>query len=120
MKHKNDRYLAAAAVLSLPLCLWAWFFDIRLLLVLPAVPALCIQLLLCRRTGQFLLRLIPLVLVALFAGTGALILFLSSGWDGLLGLIMLFASIAPAAGILLAWGGYALYSRRLRKEGGHG
>lgn len=110
MKNRANVLLLVLFFLSLPVCLWAWFFDLRLLLFLPALPAFCIQLWLCRVTGSRKLRAIPFLVVALFAAVGGLILLTVTGWDGLLGLIMLLVSISPAVGILLAWGGYALYT----------
>ena len=114
MKDRTNRILLGVGLLSLALCSAGFIVDIRLLLFLPAIPAFCAPALLFRLTPSLPLRLIPLILLALFAGVGGLILLLASGWDGLLGLLMLFGSIAPAVGLaaaFLCW----LFSR---KKGG--
>jgi len=99
----TDKILLALFCISVPLCVGAWFFDLRLLLILPALPLFCLQLLVCRKTAKRRLRLIPLSLVLLWAGCGGAILLLTSGWDQVLGLIMLWASISPAVGCVLGW-----------------
>ena len=110
---RTDKILLVLFLVSIPLCIFSWLFDIRLMLVLPFLPLFCLQLLICRRTGKRLLRLIPFGLVLLWAGFGGLILLLASGWDELLGLIMLFSSIAPAAGCAAAAGFHWLFCRPL-------
>ena len=108
MKNNVNRFLLVWALLSIPLYALAWLlWDPFTLLVFPAVPLFCLQLLLCRTAQRRWVWGLPLCGVALFALAGAGIMLVFPGWDGLLGLIMLFGSIAPAAGCvlgLLAWG----------------
>lgn len=117
MPDRTNRILLCAVLLSLSLCILAWLFEIRLLLILPSLPFFCVQLLLCRVTRRGWLRAVPFLCVAVFGLTGAWICLSARGWDTLLGLLMLFASISPVAGCALGWAAYGLtYSRRRRKE----
>ena len=113
MFDRTNRFLLAAGVLTLVLCGLSFSVDVRLLLFLPALPAFCFQYLVLRMTSDRVLRLLPLFLLALWAGVGWLILTLATGWDGLLGVLMLFTSIAPAVGLAAA--GLFFFLRR-RKE----
>lgn len=103
MKDRVNPCLLGGFILSLALCVWAWFYDIRLILFLPAIPFFCIQLLLCRMARSRLSRLVPIALDLLMAAVGALLCLLGRSWDTLLGLILLCAAIAPAVGCLLGW-----------------
>lgn len=111
MKNRFDLSLLMLFFCSVPVCLWAGGLDIRWLLILPGLPVFFLQLLLCRRTGELGIRILPTALLLLFALTGGIIVLVGVGWDTLLGWIMLLASIAPAIAILLAWGGYILHTR---------
>ena len=103
MKNKLDLVLLGVFLVSLPLCVWAWFANIVLLLYITVVPFFCLQLLLCRVTGSLTARLVP-ALPVLLALAGALYyLVRDSGWDRLAALIFGLAAIAPAVGILLGW-----------------
>ena len=103
MKNKLDLVLLGVFLVSLPLCVWAWFANIVLLLYITVVPFFCLQLLLCRVTGSLTARLVP-ALPILLALVGALYyLVRDSGWDRLAALIFGLAAIAPAVGILLGW-----------------
>jgi len=121
MKNRFDLWLLLLFFGSVPVCLWAGGLDIRWLLILPGLPVFFLQLLLCRRTGELGIRILPAALLLLFALSGGLILLVTSGWDALLGLIMLWSSVSPAVGIVLGWGGYLLHIRVVkRKEADHG
>ena len=114
MKNRWNLLLTVLTILSVPLCFLAWIVDIRLLLFLPALPAFCLQILLCRKTRRYVLWAIPLLCVALFCLSGAWITQINPGLDGILGVIMMFASISPAVGCVLAlagWGLCRLYQR---------
>ena len=119
MKNRWNLLLSVLTILSATLCLFAWVIDIRLMLFLPALPAFCLQMLLCRKTRRYALWPIPLLCVALFCLAGAWIVQMEPGLDGILGLIMMFASISPTVGCVLAlaiWG----FSRLHQRGGLHG
>ena len=112
MFDRTNRILLTAGVLTLVLCGFSFSVDVRLLLFLPALPAFCFQYLVLRMTPDRVLRLFPLFLLALWAGVGWLILVLASGWDGLLGVLMLYTSIAPAVGLAAAGLFFFLHRRK--------
>ena len=121
MKRRTDLLLAAAAALTAAACIPAWYVDVRLLLVLPGICCFFLQLIICRQTRLLVPRLLLLGLDGFIALLGWGILMTAVGWDGLLGGILLLCSISPAVGILLAWGGYALFCRYFSpKEAPHG
>ena len=70
-----------------------------------AVPAFCLQALLCRTAKWNWVKFIPLILLSLAACVGALYLFgvWGSGWDALGGGLLMIWCIAPAAGCCLGW-----------------
>lgn len=103
MKTDLDRFLLFAALFFLGLSAASWWVDIRGLLFLPGCSLFCFQLLACRTAEGWGGRLAPLLALLAWAGVGLLIAIYTPGWDGLLGAIMLYASIAPAIGIVLAW-----------------
>ena len=118
VEHTKPITLTAVLTLSLILyfCLlfvnWNWDISISgsslratLALTLHAVPAFCLQRLLCRMEKPVWARWLPLALLAAVAVLGALYLtgVLGSGWDILGGAILLCWCIAPAAGLALGW-----------------
>ena len=112
MKKHTDRILLAVLLLSLALCAAAWFFDIRLLLFLPAVPAFCLQLLLCRLGRWKWLRAVPALLVAAMAVLGVYYGQQPGLGVSLFGVILLLTAISPAVGCILGWGVWG--AQRLR------
>ena len=116
MKNRLDTWLALGALLSAIACIPAWLVEIRLLLVLPGICLFCLELLICRRTSALSSRLLPLGVDAAAAVVGWSTMTTARGWDGLFGAILLLASISPAVGILLAWGGHALYVRMSKNK----
>ncbi len=125
MKNRTDKILLVVFLLSLaayaPLLLtYRFAFDsgwdkVRawLLLTFHAVPAFCLQLLLCRRTRRWIAALpgLAVIGVALWSAFAA---FTVIGWEYLGWLILLHLCIAPAAGCALAWAVYGIC--RLRKR----
>ena len=102
MKDRQNRLLLLVFLLSVALCVWAWLFDIRLILFLPVIPSFCLTLLLCRTIRWLVVQFLPLLLIigiALLAACGWLT---ATGWDSLAWAILLFGSIAPAVGCILA------------------
>ena len=79
--------------------------GVTLILTFHAVPAFCLQWLLCRVEKPVWARWLPLALLAAVAMIGTLYLTgtLGSGWDKLAGAILLCWCIAPAAGLALGW-----------------
>ena len=116
MKNRVDIWLAAGAILSAAACIPAWLVEIRLLLILPGICLFCLELLICRRTSTLSSRLLPLGVDAAAAVVGWSIMTTARNWDSLFGVILLLASISPAVGILLAWGGHALYVRMSKNK----
>lgn len=112
MKNKLDLVLLAGFMLSLPVCVWAWFSNMVLLLFITVVPFFCLQLLLCRLTGSLTARLVPVAPVLLSLAGALFYTVRDSGWDRLAALIFALASIAPAAGLLLGWLVWWLMARR--------
>ncbi len=128
MKNRTDKILLAIFLLSLPVCAFIVLNFLQIIdfnlglgsaargwlaLTLPAVPAFCLQLLLCRRTRRWIAALPALAVIgtALWSTYG---FFTSIGWDTLgYGVIMLLCA-APAAGCALAWGVYGV--QRLRQK----
>lgn len=118
MKDRVNQLLLGGFLLSLALCVWAWFSDIRLILLIPAFPFFCVQLLLLRMTRARFCLFFPIALDLLLAFFGAFLWLLGPGWDTLLGLILLCAAIAPAVGCLLGWLVYLLSVLHRRRNGG--
>lgn len=129
MKDRRTILLAVCFALSLALyCALFWFElsghllieSLRPLLLLSfhAVPAFCLQALLCRKAEWNWEKFIPLVLLALTALVGAMYLFgiWGSGWDSLGGALLLAWCLAPAAGCCLGWM-YAGHSRWVTAAG---
>ena len=114
MKDQLNRFLLFAGLLFLALGAVSWIIDIRGLLFLPGCSMFCFQLLACRLTTGWGWRLMPLAVLLLWAGCGLLIAICGPGWDGLLGVLMLWASVAPAVGIALAWVLYLCLRRAVR------
>ncbi len=134
MKNRTDKILLAVFFLSLaayvvmfylyfsyepadPSFFETWFmrrFLFWMILGFHAVPTFCLQLLLCRRTRRWIAVLLALAI------TGAVLFltygfFTATGWDNLGYALLLFWSIAPAAGCVLAWAVYGF--RQLYKRG---
>lgn len=128
MKNRTDKILLAVFLVSLAayaflLLIYLEIIDLGLewstlqawlALTLHAIPAFCLQLLLCRKTPRWIAAL-PALLTAFAAFWFAYGSFTDPGWDGLGCLIMLLLCAAPAAGIALAWAVYGL--QRLRNRG---
>ena len=130
MKGRTDQMLLAGFLLSLafyifllphylegiPLGWPDWLFTICAWLAVGfhAVPAFCLQLLLCRRARRWIAAIPALVI------TGAALWFAygfctATGWDTLGWGIFLVLSAAPAVGCALAWAVYGLW--RLYQRG---
>lgn len=118
MKNRTDKILLTVFLLSLPayaLILLTYLeiipvdfplelFSLRawLALTFSAVPAFCLQFLLCRRTRRRIAA-IPAVAVIGAALWFAYGFFTATGWDTLGWGILMLLSIAPAVGFTLAW-----------------
>ncbi len=129
MKNRTDKILLAVFLLSLSVCAFLLLtyleiidFDLayewysaraKLAVTLPAVPAFCLQLLLCRMVQRWIAAL-PGLAVVWVAFWSAYAAFTSPFWDGLGYAILLLLCAAPAAGIALAWAVYGI--DRLRKR----
>ena len=76
-----------------------------LMLSFHAIPAFCLQALLCRTAKWSWVKFIPLGLLSFTAFVGAMYLFgvWGSGWDALGGGLLLIWCVAPAAGCCLGW-----------------
>lgn len=116
MKNDLNRFLLFAALFFLGLSAATFWVDIRGLLFLPGCSLFCFQLLACRMAKGWGGRLAPLLVLLAWAGIGLLIAVYVPGWDGLLGVIMLYASIAPTVGIAAAWIVYAITRRTVKKD----
>ena len=114
MKDRKNILLAVCFAVSLALycALWVALNDQPvgglwplLMLSFHAVPAFCLQALLCRTAKWDWVKLIPLCLLSLTSLVGTLYLFdvWGSGWDALGGGLMLLWCVAPAAGCCLGW-----------------
>ena len=81
---------------------WAHVVYNWLSMCFHAVPAFCLQLLLCRKTRRWIAALPGLAVVGLafWAAYGCVT---STGWDTLGYAILLFLCAAPAVGCVLAW-----------------
>lgn len=117
MKNRNHIALLAGFFTSLTLYVLLFFWnaplslsELRSVLWLSfsAVPAFCLQLWLCRLEHVRWIRWLPLCFLFLVALVGAAYFFglVGSGWDTLLGGILLCWCIAPAAGCALGWLAY--------------
>ena len=102
-KNRTNQILLAVFLLSLALCVGFWLWNIVWLLFLPALPAFCLQLLLCRVGRWKLLRAVPLVLAAAMALLGFYYAQQPGFGAGLFGVILLLGAISPAVGAVLAW-----------------
>lgn len=102
-ENRTNQILLAVFLLSLVLCAGIWFWNIAWLLFLPALPAFCLQLLLCRMERWKFLRAVPLVLAAAMAGLGFYYAQQPGFGAGLFGVILLLGAISPAVGAVLAW-----------------
>lgn len=103
MKKQIDLWLLLVFLLSLPVCVWAWFANIMLILFVTVVPFFCLQLLLCRVTVSRVARAVPVLPVLFTLMLSAFYFIRDSGWDRLGALIFGAAAIAPTVGIALGW-----------------
>ena len=102
MKHTTDLLLAFAMTLSTIGCVVAWYDNPAWLLYVTAVPFFCVQLLLCRLSKRWQIRIVPALPVVILAGMALFYLVRDSGWDRLAALLLGLACIAPALGIIVA------------------
>jgi len=117
MKKQGQWLLMAGVVLGMALSVAMWIVDLRLLLVVPVIPAFCLQLLMCRATKRRRVRAIPFACVVLYCLAGAVIWVFSTGWDGLLGVIMVLSSISPAVGCILGVGTAMILNEKHKIDG---
>ena len=103
MKHKTDLWLGLVMTASAFACVVLWQVEIQWVFVLSVVPFFCVQLLLCRLSKRLVLRLQPILPVAVLAGIALFYFVRDSGWDRLGALIFGLICIAPAVGIVLGW-----------------
>lgn len=115
MKDRKNRLLLVCFAVSLALyfaLFWVeldylWFINLKptLLLSVHAIPAFCLQALLCRKAEWNWEKFVPLVLLALAALVGTLYFcgVWGSGWDSLGGGLLMVWCLAPAAGCCLGW-----------------
>jgi len=130
MKNRTDKILLVVFLLSLPVCAFIILNFLQVIdfnlglgsaargwlaVTLPAVPAFCLQLLLCRRTRWWIAALPGLAVIgtALWSTYGV---FTAIGWDTLGYGILLLLCAAPAAGFVLAWAVYG-FGKLHRKRG---
>ena len=73
-----------------------------LLFTFSAVPALFLQLLLCRAIQSKYIKALPITVIALAAAFFAVCMISVTGWDKLIYLLLLFLCIAPAVGTVAA------------------
>jgi len=130
MKNRADRILLAVFICSTVLqfflygilqtipwtTTWPPSALVQLFYVFPAVPAFCLQLLLCRTVRRWIAAVPTAILVGvvLFSAFG---LLTTTGWDNLGFAVFLALSAAPTAGSVLAWAVYGI--DRLRKRRDH-
>ncbi len=128
MKSRTDKTLLAVFLLSLAAYIFLLLTNLGIVdldlgwdavrpwlsLTFHAVPAFCLQLLLCRRPRRWIAALPGLAVIgtALWSACGA---FTAIGWDRLDWLLLLLLCTAPAAGIAPAWVVYGI--DRLRNRG---
>lgn len=116
MKKHIDLWLLLVFLVSLPICVWAWFTDILLILYITAVPFFCLQLLLCRVTASWAARAVPVLPVLFTLMLSAFYFIRDSDWDRLGALIFGAAAIAPAVGITLGWAVWWLCKRTEKRS----
>lgn len=130
MKNRTDKLLLTVFVVTLLLYAlivlthfeiiplerpdWLYTPHAWLALTFSAVPAFCLQLLMCRRTRRRVAAIPALVIMgaAAFFACGYLT---ARGWDSLFWGVLMLLSIAPAAGCALGWAVYGL-GRVCRRE----
>ena len=112
MKDRKNSLPAVCFALSLALyCALFWpgllYRNLWPVLALSfhAVPAFCLQALLCRTAKWNWIKFIPLGLLSLTALVGTLYLYSiwGTGWDTIAGALILVWGLAPAAGCCLGW-----------------
>lgn len=122
MKTRTDRILLAVFALSLAFYAadivfgkgyYPW--EIRLAFSFHAIPAFCLQLLLCRNIRRKWVAALPAVLLIGWCLLCLIQIFINTGWYALGWAIFLALSAAPAIGCALAWAVYGFH--RLYKRG---
>lgn len=115
MRDQKNRLLLVCFSVSLALYFALFWVDMdyrtfgslqsALLLSFHAVPAFCLQALLCRTAKWNWVKFIPLGLLLLAALVGTLYLYgvWGTGWDTIAGALILTWELAPAAGCCLGW-----------------
>ena len=116
MKDKSNLLLIMLMTVSAVACVVLWQIEITWVFVLSAVPFFCVQLLLCRLNRKWWIRLQPILPIAVLGGMALFYLVRDSGWDRLGALIFGLAAIAPAVGVVLGWGVWAICLLRSKKR----
>lgn len=99
---KQELGLMLALTLSTLVCVACAFVEVSMLLFATVAPFFCLQLLLLRLTKKLPVRLVPVYPIVLMLLAAGYYWFFGKGWDTLAGLILGFASIAPAVGCAAA------------------
>ena len=118
MKDRTNLTLLLLLILSVIACAVIWSENPPLVLSLSCIPFFALQLLLLRLSKRRIIRLLPIRLVLLAAVIGLLLRLFGESMTPLLGLILMWASAAPAVGILLAWLLLRFPSRRAAQTNG--
>ena len=116
MKNRTDRTLLLGFVLGVAACIAACMTDISFLFFTTVLPFFCAQLLMLRKTKKPWLRLLPVYPVVLLLLAAGYYWMFGKGWDALAALIFALASIAPAAGCLLALLTHHFSGKALRRQ----
>ena len=117
MKNKWNILLLIVYLITAPICAAAVVGNFRIWTVaMTVVPSFCTQLLLCRVTKRVWLRLLPILPILALLAIAGFYFVRDSGWDRLGALIVGVTAIAPAVGVVLGWGVWAL-CLWLKKDG---
>lgn len=110
--------LIAGTLVPLVMLLWpfAWWGSI-MQLILRVIPAVCVQLLLCRWDGCKTVKWIPLLVTGAAALWGMWLYFTSPHWGNAtwIGLMCDYGSPCLSCAAVLAVDGAVRYRKRLRK-----
>lgn len=124
MKNRTDKILPLLFAVSITgyffcsLCYRTYLSPVEFAVLwyaIPAIPAFCLQLLLCRNIKQKRLAALHAVLLTGWCLLCLIQTLLNTGWDALSWAIFLGLSIAPVAGCVLAWAVYGCW--RLYRKG---